>query len=143
MESIFTGGIEAGNRTKGAAFSPKVWTILVTKFCDETGLNYDKDQLKSRWDVLKIDWRVWEQLNSHDTGLGWDAVKGKINASDDWWDRKLKEIPKAAKFRQKGPQNLEQLERMFRDVAATGIADRIEIQFLEENINSEAGSSYE
>ena len=32
---------------------------------------------------------------------------------------------------------------MFRDVAATGIADRIEIEFLEENTNSEAGSSYE
>ena len=32
---------------------------------------------------------------------------------------------------------------MFRDVAATGVADRIEIQFLEKNINSEACSSYE
>ena len=32
---------------------------------------------------------------------------------------------------------------MFRDVVATGVADRIEIQFLEENINSEVGSSYE
>ena len=82
--------IEAGNRTKGAAFSTKGWTNLVTKFCDETGLNYDKDQLKSRLVVLKLDWRVWEQLKSHDAGLGWDAVKGKINASDDWWDRKLK-----------------------------------------------------
>ena len=68
--------IEAGNRTKGAAFSPKVWTILVTKFCDETGLNYDKYQLKSRWDVLKVYWRVLEQLKSLDTGLGWNAVKG-------------------------------------------------------------------
>ena len=36
--------IEVKNRTKSVAFSPKVWTILVTKFCDETGLNYDKDQ---------------------------------------------------------------------------------------------------
>ncbi|XP_030941923.1 L10-interacting MYB domain-containing protein-like [Quercus lobata] len=90
--------IEAENRTKGAAFSPKVWTILVTKFCDETGLNYDKDQLKSRWNVLKVDWRVWEQLKSHDTGLSWNAVKGTIDASDDWWDRKLKDIPKATKF---------------------------------------------
>ena len=56
----------------------------MTKFCDETGLNYDKDQLKSRWDVLKVDWRVWEKLKSHDIGLGWDAVKGTIDASDDW-----------------------------------------------------------
>ena len=32
----------------------------MTKFCDETGQNYDKYQLKNRWDVLKGDWKVWE-----------------------------------------------------------------------------------
>ncbi|XP_065620585.1 uncharacterized protein LOC136063718 [Quercus suber] len=55
-------------------------------------------------------------------GLGWDAVKGTIAAPNDWWNRKLKELPKAKKFREKGLQNLEQLEIMFRDVAATGVA---------------------
>ena len=60
------------------------------QICDETGLNYDKDQLKSRWDVLKIDWRVWEKLKNLDAGLGWDVVKRTIDASDDWWDQKLK-----------------------------------------------------
>ncbi|XP_075651305.1 uncharacterized protein LOC142621822 [Castanea sativa] len=55
-------------------------------------------------------------------GLGWDAVKGTIAAPDYWWDLKLKELPKAKKFREKGPQNLEQLEIRFRDVAATGVA---------------------
>ena len=58
----------------------------MTKFCDETGLNYDEDQLKSRWDVLKGDWKVWEKLKNLDTGLGWYAVKGTIDTSDDWWD---------------------------------------------------------
>ena len=82
--------IQAGNRTKGVSFSTKGWFNLVTKFCDETGQNYDKDQLKSRWNVLKGDWRVWEQLRNLDTGLGWDAVKGTIRATDDWWSRKLK-----------------------------------------------------
>ena len=43
--------IEAGNRRIFAALSPKGWSNLVIKFCDETSLNYDKDQLKSRWDV--------------------------------------------------------------------------------------------
>ncbi|XP_050287997.1 L10-interacting MYB domain-containing protein-like isoform X2 [Quercus robur] len=114
--------IQAGNRTKGAGFSTKGWVNLVTKFCNETGLNYDKDQLKSRWDVLKGDWRVWERLKNLDTGLGWDAEKGTIAAPDEWWDLKLKELPKAKKFREKGPQNLEQLDIMFRDVAATGVA---------------------
>ena len=62
--------IQAGNRTKGAGFSTKGWINLVTKFCDEIGQNYDKDQLKSRCDVLKGDWRVWEQLKNLDTGVG-------------------------------------------------------------------------
>ena len=75
--------IEAENRTKGAAFSTKGWINLVTKFYDETSLNYDNDQLKRRWDVLKLDWRVWEKLKSLDTGLGWDVVKGTIDAGDD------------------------------------------------------------
>ncbi|KAL0008761.1 hypothetical protein SO802_010263 [Lithocarpus litseifolius] len=82
---------------------------------DETGQNYDKEQLKCRWDVLKVDWRVWEKLKGLDTNLGWDALKGTIDASGDWWDMKLKEVPKASKFRHKG----QKLDRMFRDVAAT------------------------
>ena len=32
-----------------------------------------------------------------------------------------RKYPKLQKFRQKGPQNLEQLDRIFRDVAATGV----------------------
>ncbi|XP_050241913.1 uncharacterized protein LOC126690829 [Quercus robur] len=84
--------IQLGNRNRGAAFS------------------------------TEGDWRVWEQLKNLDTSLGWDAVKGTIRATDDWWDRKLKELPKAKKFREKGLQNLEQLNIIFRDVAATGVA---------------------
>ena len=82
--------IEAGNKGIFAALSAKGWSNLVIKFRDETGLNYDKEQLKCRWDVLKADWRVWEKLKGLDTNLGWDAMKGTIDASDDWWDMKLK-----------------------------------------------------
>ncbi|KAL4610228.1 hypothetical protein ACB092_08G036500 [Castanea dentata] len=113
---------KAGNRTKGACFNTEGWSTLVTKFCEMIGQNYNRDQLKSRWDILKGDWKVWEQLISHDIGLGWDVEKGTVKASKDWWDRKLKELPKASKFQLKGPQNLDQLDRMFKDVAATGVA---------------------
>ena len=76
--------IQAENRTKGAGFSSKGWFNLVTKFCNETGQNYDKDQLKNRWDVLKGDWKVWEQLRNLSTGLGSDAVKSTIATPDNW-----------------------------------------------------------
>nr|XP_023905751.1 uncharacterized protein LOC112017521 [Quercus suber] len=87
--------IQAGNRTKGAGFNTKGWANVVTKFCDMTGQDYDMDQLK---------------------------MKGTIAAPNDWWKWKLKELPKAKKFREKGLQNLEQLEIMFRDVTTTGVA---------------------
>ena len=47
--------IEVGNRRIFTALSAKGWSNLVIKFCDEADLNYDKDQLKSRWDALKTD----------------------------------------------------------------------------------------
>ena len=46
--NLYVEQIQAGNRTEGAALNSKGWINLVTKFCDETGLNYDNDQLKSR-----------------------------------------------------------------------------------------------
>uniref|UniRef100_A0A7N2N439 Myb/SANT-like domain-containing protein n=1 Tax=Quercus lobata TaxID=97700 RepID=A0A7N2N439_QUELO len=113
--------IEARDKGIFAALSAKGWSNLVIKVCDETGLNYDKEQLKCRWDVLKANWRVWNKLKGLDTNLGWDAMKETIDASDDWWDMKLKEVSKASKFRHKGLQNLQQLDRMFRNVATAGV----------------------
>ena len=43
--------IEARNKGIFAALNAKGWSNLVIKFCDETSLNYDKEQLKCRWDV--------------------------------------------------------------------------------------------
>ncbi|XP_050278318.1 L10-interacting MYB domain-containing protein-like [Quercus robur] len=102
--------IETGNKRIFTALSAKGWSNLVIKFYDKTGLNYDKDQLKSKWDVLKENWRVWEKLKGLDTSFGWDAMMGTIDASDDWWDMKLKEVSKALKFRHKSLQNLQQLD---------------------------------
>uniref|UniRef100_A0A2N9FRU6 Myb/SANT-like domain-containing protein n=1 Tax=Fagus sylvatica TaxID=28930 RepID=A0A2N9FRU6_FAGSY len=55
-----------------------------------------------------------------ETGLGWDVAKGTIAATDEWWDRKLTEVPEAAKFREKGLDNVDLLDIMFKDTAATG-----------------------
>ncbi|KAK4606070.1 hypothetical protein RGQ29_000372 [Quercus rubra] len=104
--------IEAGNRKKKcASFSPEGWNNLVSKFYNIIGKNYNKDQLKNSV----------EKLKGHDIDLGWDAVKGTIDASDDWWDMKLKEVPKTSKFQEKGLKNLQQLDRVFRDVAVIGV----------------------
>ncbi|MBA0853235.1 hypothetical protein Goshw_015133 [Gossypium schwendimanii] len=37
-----------------------------------------------------------------DTGLGWNIIKRTFDASNDWWESRLKVVPKAQKFRTSG-----------------------------------------
>ena len=43
---------------------------------------------KHKWDGLKKNWVLWNKLKGSETGLGWDAAKGTIAATE-WWERKL------------------------------------------------------
>ncbi|RVX13117.1 hypothetical protein CK203_018055 [Vitis vinifera] len=47
-------------------------------------------QLKNKWSSLKKDWQLWNTLIGKETGLGWDPMRQTINASNEWWDKKLK-----------------------------------------------------
>ncbi|KAL0005113.1 hypothetical protein SO802_012674 [Lithocarpus litseifolius] len=51
--------------------------------------------------------------------LGYDPGTGKIDASDEWWERKLKECSKAKLFRKKGLPNAASMEIMFEGTIAT------------------------
>ncbi|XLU45858.1 hypothetical protein S245_040672, partial [Arachis hypogaea] len=56
------------------------------------------------------DWKNWKQLKGNETGLGWDSTKKTIDASEEWWAKRLAVsllklslvIPKAKKFRKEG-----------------------------------------
>ncbi|KAH1122680.1 hypothetical protein J1N35_005840 [Gossypium stocksii] len=43
-----------------------------------------KDNLKIGGMPLKKEWKSWKKLKGKDTGLGWNPMKGTIDASDDW-----------------------------------------------------------
>ena len=47
-------------------------------------------QVKNKLDHLRRQQKVWKWLFEHETGLGYDPDTGKIDASDEWWERKLK-----------------------------------------------------
>ncbi|XP_057251333.1 uncharacterized protein LOC125497952 [Beta vulgaris subsp. vulgaris] len=47
---------------------------------------------KHKYDAMRRDWRNWTKLKSSETGLGWDPNSGKIDASDEWWQRKIKGV---------------------------------------------------
>ncbi|KAK8935229.1 hypothetical protein KSP39_PZI013861 [Platanthera zijinensis] len=62
------------------------------------------------------------ELKRGETGLGWNASRKTIDASDEWWDERLKVVPAAKKFRYSGihPELEEKLNMMFSSVVATG-----------------------
>ncbi|RVW61032.1 hypothetical protein CK203_045827 [Vitis vinifera] len=46
-------------------------------------------------------------------------MRQTINASNEWWDKKLNENPKAIKLETKGLKNVEQLDILFQDIVVT------------------------
>lgn len=80
----------------------KGWINLQEKFKSLAKRDLDSKQLKNKWDNLKKDWQLWKKLIGKENDLGWNPIKNTIEASDDWWEAKLKEIPTAIKFREKG-----------------------------------------
>ncbi|KAL2907055.1 hypothetical protein RDABS01_005765 [Bienertia sinuspersici] len=55
-----------------------------------------KSNCKHKYDTMRKDWRNWKDLKSSETGLGWNPVTGKIDASDELWQRKIKATGKNA-----------------------------------------------
>ncbi|KAJ6795290.1 putative L10-interacting MYB domain-containing protein [Iris pallida] len=107
--------IEAGNRPS-THFSSEGWASMVEEFSKLTGKLYTKVQLKNKWDALKGDWKLWKQLKGKETDRPWDPVKKTIQASSEWWAKRLESLPsKAKKFRKKGipPEFEATLDRMY------------------------------
>lgn len=98
------------------------WTNIINKFEELRGKKYNKNQMKSKWDNLKEEWKKWKQLVQKETGLGWDPRKKTIDASDEWWERKIQVNSKLRVFRTKGihPDIEVLLDQMFQGTVVTG-----------------------
>ena len=46
-------------------------------------------QIKNKWDHLKKEWKQYNECFDDDTGLGYDAGTGMLEASEEWWTRKI------------------------------------------------------
>ncbi|KAK2638889.1 hypothetical protein Ddye_026684 [Dipteronia dyeriana] len=80
--------VEQGHRPV-THFTKVGWDNLVKNFYKTTRKEYNKVQLKNRWDTLKSNWKLWRDLVGKETGLGWNAKLKTIDASEEWWHRKL------------------------------------------------------
>ncbi|RYR39355.1 hypothetical protein Ahy_A09g044861 isoform B [Arachis hypogaea] len=85
--------IEAGSKP-GTHFDTKSWKQLIAEFTKVTRKEYNRKQLRNKWDQLKVDWKNWKQLKGNETGLGWDSAKKTIDASEEWWAKKLAKAKK-------------------------------------------------
>ncbi|GAV60919.1 DSPc domain-containing protein/Myb_DNA-bind_3 domain-containing protein [Cephalotus follicularis] len=113
--------IDNGGKPK-SHFTKEAWKSLVETFGRETGRAYDYNKLKNKWDQLKKDYLLWRALLGADTGFGWDSEKRTVDASDDWWKRRIAENDKVKKFRTRGihPELEDKLRTMFSSVVAYG-----------------------
>lgn len=90
--------IEKGMRP-GTHFSSDGWDFVKNTFNATSKEKFNRLQLKNKWDLLKKQWKIWKELIGKETGLGWDPRRRIIDATEEWWDQKLKVVPGASKFR--------------------------------------------
>lgn len=76
-----------GNRN-GDHFNKIGWENLIKHMKEKTGRTFDRIQLKNKWDDMKKDWKVYDQLMRLETGIS--GTRSLIDASLKWWEEKIK-----------------------------------------------------
>ncbi|XP_075637667.1 uncharacterized protein LOC142609832 [Castanea sativa] len=77
-------------------------------------------QIKNKWDHLKKGWKQYNECFDNESGLGYDASTGLLQAPDEWWTRKITACPSAKTFKNKRLPNREAMNIMFGGTVATG-----------------------
>ncbi|PPR85269.1 hypothetical protein GOBAR_AA35424 [Gossypium barbadense] len=113
--------VNAGNRPT-THLNSKGWENVVALFQAKTQKNYGKPQLKNKWDTLKKEWRLWRELLKDSTGIGWCPSKRTVDATEEWWAKKIQENPDFKGFKKKGiePRLNDLIWQMFGGIVATG-----------------------
>ncbi|BFG17670.1 hypothetical protein CerSpe_039440 [Prunus speciosa] len=99
--------IRKGNRSSGA-FSKLAWKIIRDEFNRQTGLKFDKQQLKNHLDVLRKRYNSVKAILDH-PGFTWDASQSMLLAQDDVWQKYIEAHPEADTVRKRGCDIYEQL----------------------------------
>ncbi|KAM5565091.1 L10-interacting MYB domain-containing protein [Rosa sericea] len=99
--------IRKGNRGSGA-FSKLAWKIIRDEFNKQTGLNFDKQQLKNHLDVLRKRYNSVKAILNH-TGFSWDVDQYTVLADDGVWQEYIEAHPEADIIRKRGCDIYEQL----------------------------------
>ncbi|KAL3838914.1 hypothetical protein ACJIZ3_023505 [Penstemon smallii] len=107
--------IEKGNKSN-KSFSKKGWKFICDNFRIQTGLWWDNDQLKSRYSALRKQYISLTSLLDH-REFKWDETTCTIIATDEAWDKYIKEHPDAEAVRNTGCPIYNQLRIIFAETA--------------------------
>lgn len=89
------------------------------QFKIRTGLEYNNDQLKKKWDKLRAEYDIFKKLKLKETGAGSDIERNTVKQDAEWW-KKAKITFQVVKFRKHGLRNEENLRVMFEDITSDG-----------------------
>ncbi|KDO43946.1 hypothetical protein CISIN_1g037242mg, partial [Citrus sinensis] len=73
---------QAGNRS-GTHLSKQGWKNLVENFTRATNKNYNRKQHRNRWDIVKKEWQIWDELVRGEIGLGWNMERQTIEVTNE------------------------------------------------------------
>lgn len=90
--------VRKGNRPN-TTLSKQGWENVTAAFNEKFPVNYTRKQFKNHWDAMKGEWKLFTKLRRGHTGLGWNEATKSIDATDEWWDARIKEDDKYSKFR--------------------------------------------
>ncbi|CAI9781252.1 unnamed protein product [Fraxinus pennsylvanica] len=89
--------IAEGHR-RGKCFSSKGWQRISDMFNSSTGKDWTTTQMKNYWNKLRTDHKLMFEL-LRCTEIEYRSGTGRIHTADHWWEAKIKENPKYAKYR--------------------------------------------
>ncbi|EEF32727.1 L10-interacting MYB domain-containing protein [Ricinus communis] len=111
--------VHKGNKLSNNSFNKKAWNIMCDEFYEKTGLNWDKEQLKNRFSIMRKQHAIVKSLlNQSEFHL--DESTGNIIASNEAWNRYIKGHPDAEPIRGSGCPIYKQLGVIFSEPLTNG-----------------------
>ncbi|MFS7997054.1 putative transcription factor AP2-EREBP family [Helianthus anomalus] len=101
--------------------SPFKWADLQLEFEKVSHHKFKSfTALRSKYDAMRARYNLWKSLKNGETGLRWNESTGKLDCSDDWWEKKIKENPEFKLVRKKQPSRelQEAWDQLFEEAAA-------------------------
>ncbi|XP_051130931.1 uncharacterized protein LOC127251312 [Andrographis paniculata] len=96
-----------------SSISLEIWDQVSAQLLAETGQMYSVKQLKGKWNRLKAEWMVLQDLLQKKTGLGVDPETGMVDASTQLWKEWIQAYPAYAHLRTRPFPNYHLCSKMF------------------------------